>query len=191
MLMGSTGAADLILPLSMVASLRHQRIINMNKRLKQKNRWLHDKILQHHGTQIFLGCLWNLWAMNSRTQIMKCMKLLLGEGEHRGLDLSPRCLLLPSSLVSTWSTRFHCPNVHNHSFVCVIKGSTSIVSLLVPSCSSLASLLPPISYKNKALASPHACPLHVPKMPNDGYVMHRGALYANHAQKPPLIMFRC
>jgi hypothetical protein len=30
-LMGSTGAADLILPLSMVASLRHQSIINMNE----------------------------------------------------------------------------------------------------------------------------------------------------------------
>jgi hypothetical protein len=29
--MGSTGAADLILPLSMVASLRHQSIINMNE----------------------------------------------------------------------------------------------------------------------------------------------------------------
>jgi hypothetical protein len=38
---------------------------------------------------------------------------------------------------------------------------------------------------------PHACPLHVPKMPNDGYVMHRGALYVNQAQKPPLIKFRC
>jgi hypothetical protein len=32
MLMGSTGAADPILPLSMVASLRHQSIINMNER---------------------------------------------------------------------------------------------------------------------------------------------------------------
>jgi hypothetical protein len=31
MLMGSTGAADLILPLSMVASLRHQSISNMNE----------------------------------------------------------------------------------------------------------------------------------------------------------------
>jgi hypothetical protein len=31
MLMGSTGEADLILPLSMVASLRHQSIINMNE----------------------------------------------------------------------------------------------------------------------------------------------------------------
>jgi hypothetical protein len=31
MLMGSTGAADLILPLSVVASLRHQSIINMNE----------------------------------------------------------------------------------------------------------------------------------------------------------------
>jgi hypothetical protein len=31
MLMGSTGAADLILPLSMVASLRHQSIINTNE----------------------------------------------------------------------------------------------------------------------------------------------------------------
>jgi hypothetical protein len=30
-LMGSTGAADLILPLSMVASLRHQSIININE----------------------------------------------------------------------------------------------------------------------------------------------------------------
>jgi hypothetical protein len=28
-------------------------------------------------------------------------------------------------------------------------------------------------------------------MPNDGYVMHRGALYVNQAQKSPLIMFRC
>jgi hypothetical protein len=45
MLMGSTGAVDLILPLSMVANLRHQSIININKRLKQKNRRLHDKIL--------------------------------------------------------------------------------------------------------------------------------------------------
>jgi hypothetical protein len=44
-LMGSTRAADLILPLSMVANLRHQSIININKRLKQKNRRLHDKIL--------------------------------------------------------------------------------------------------------------------------------------------------
>jgi hypothetical protein len=33
MLMGSTGAADLILPLSVVASLRHQNIININKRI--------------------------------------------------------------------------------------------------------------------------------------------------------------
>jgi hypothetical protein len=32
MLMGSMGAADPILPLSMVASLRHQSIINMNKK---------------------------------------------------------------------------------------------------------------------------------------------------------------
>jgi hypothetical protein len=31
MLMGSKGAADLILPLSVVASLRHQSIINMNE----------------------------------------------------------------------------------------------------------------------------------------------------------------
>jgi hypothetical protein len=31
MLMGSMGAADLILPLTMVASLRHQSIINMNE----------------------------------------------------------------------------------------------------------------------------------------------------------------
>jgi hypothetical protein len=31
MLMGSTGAADLILPLSVVARLRHQSIINMNE----------------------------------------------------------------------------------------------------------------------------------------------------------------
>jgi hypothetical protein len=38
MLMGSTGAADLILPLSVVANLRHQSIININERLKQKNR---------------------------------------------------------------------------------------------------------------------------------------------------------
>jgi hypothetical protein len=45
MLMGSTRAVDLIFPLSMVASHRHQSIINMNKRLKQKNRRLHDKIL--------------------------------------------------------------------------------------------------------------------------------------------------
>jgi hypothetical protein len=37
-LMGSTGAADLILPLSVVANLRHQSIITINKRLKQKNR---------------------------------------------------------------------------------------------------------------------------------------------------------
>jgi hypothetical protein len=33
MLMGSTGAADPILPLSMVASLRHQSVINMNKKI--------------------------------------------------------------------------------------------------------------------------------------------------------------
>jgi hypothetical protein len=45
MLMGSTGAADLILSLSVVANLRHQSIININKRLKQKNQRLHDKIL--------------------------------------------------------------------------------------------------------------------------------------------------
>jgi hypothetical protein len=38
MLMGSTGAVDLILSLSVVASLRRQSIININKRLKQKNR---------------------------------------------------------------------------------------------------------------------------------------------------------
>jgi hypothetical protein len=31
MLMGFTGATDLILPLSVVASLRHQSIINMNE----------------------------------------------------------------------------------------------------------------------------------------------------------------
>jgi hypothetical protein len=31
MLMGSTGGTDLILPKSMVASLRHQSIINMNE----------------------------------------------------------------------------------------------------------------------------------------------------------------
>jgi hypothetical protein len=31
MLMGSTGVADLILQFSMVASLRHQSIINMNE----------------------------------------------------------------------------------------------------------------------------------------------------------------
>jgi hypothetical protein len=32
MLMGSTGAVDPILPLSVVASLRHQSIINMNEK---------------------------------------------------------------------------------------------------------------------------------------------------------------
>jgi hypothetical protein len=32
MFMGFTGAVDLILPLSMVASLMHQSIININKR---------------------------------------------------------------------------------------------------------------------------------------------------------------
>jgi hypothetical protein len=31
MLMGSTGAADFILPKGMVANLRHQSIINMNE----------------------------------------------------------------------------------------------------------------------------------------------------------------
>jgi hypothetical protein len=31
MLMGSMGAADLVLPLGMVASLRHQSIININE----------------------------------------------------------------------------------------------------------------------------------------------------------------
>jgi hypothetical protein len=35
MLMGSMGAADPILPLSMVASLRHQSIINMNKKIQR------------------------------------------------------------------------------------------------------------------------------------------------------------
>jgi hypothetical protein len=34
MLMGSMGAVDLILPLSMVARLRHQSIININKRIE-------------------------------------------------------------------------------------------------------------------------------------------------------------
>jgi hypothetical protein len=45
MLMESTGVVRPILPKSVVANLRHQSIININKRLKQKNRRLHDKIL--------------------------------------------------------------------------------------------------------------------------------------------------
>jgi hypothetical protein len=51
-------------------------------------------------------------------------------------------------------------------------------------------VLPPIFYKTKPLL-PHDCPLHVPKMPNGGHVMHLGAQYVNQAQKPPLIMFTC
>jgi hypothetical protein len=81
MLMESTGAADLILPLSMVASLRHQSIINMNKRLKQKNRRLHDKILQHNGTQFFSMLFMKLMGYelkNSNYEMNK--KCLLGEG---------------------------------------------------------------------------------------------------------------
>jgi hypothetical protein len=45
MMMGSTGVVRPILPKSVVANLRHQSIININKRLKQKIQRLHDKIL--------------------------------------------------------------------------------------------------------------------------------------------------
>jgi hypothetical protein len=44
MLMGSAGVADFVLPLIVVDNLRHQSIININKRLKQENQRLHDKI---------------------------------------------------------------------------------------------------------------------------------------------------
>jgi hypothetical protein len=45
MMMGSMGVVRPILPKSVVANLRHQSIININKRLKQKIQRLHDKIL--------------------------------------------------------------------------------------------------------------------------------------------------
>jgi hypothetical protein len=143
MLMGCTRAADLILPLSMVASLRHQSIINkriddyMTRSLSPWNSNFSRLFLklrpvrlafQPPASSTFLsqqishqqpasstllseqtstshqppanrtGCL---WAKNSRTQINKCINYLPGKGEHQGLDLSLRCLLLPSFLVST------------------------------------------------------------------------------------------
>jgi hypothetical protein len=49
----------------------------------------------------------------------------------------------------------------------------SLPFFLLASCASTNFL------QNKALSSTHACPLHMPKMPNNGYVMHRGALYVN------------
>jgi hypothetical protein len=40
-------------------------------------------------------------AVLKKTQINKCINYLPSEGEHRGLDLSLRCFLLPSLFVST------------------------------------------------------------------------------------------
>jgi hypothetical protein len=150
MLMGSTGAEDLILPLSMVASLRHQSIINMNE---IKDWLLHEKILQHHGTNFFLGCFWNLWAMNSRTQFIKCINYLPGKGGTGGLiylwDAS--CSLL--SLCPRDPRDSIARTVHNHTFACMIHLPTPLfyfMSHLGP----FPLVLPPILYKTKPLLPP-------------------------------------
>jgi hypothetical protein len=49
MLMGSTGAVDPILPLSMVASLRHQSIININEKRFGVNMTRSYNTMEHHG----------------------------------------------------------------------------------------------------------------------------------------------
>jgi hypothetical protein len=138
--------------------------------------------------QFFLGCFWNLWAKNSRTQINKCINYLPGEGEHRGLDLSPRCFLLPSFLVSCDPRDSIARTVHNQTFAWVINLLLPLFYFTSCSLSSCASIN---FLQNKALAFPRACPFHVPKMPNGGHVMHHEAQYINEAQKPPVITFRC
>jgi hypothetical protein len=103
--------------------------------------------------QFFLGCFWNLWAMNSTTQFHKYINYLSGKGEHRGLDLSPRCFLLPSYHVSTRSTRFHCPNRSQPDLRLRDSSSTSIVLLHVTSC-SLSSCASTNFYETRPLLSP-------------------------------------
>jgi hypothetical protein len=55
MLMGSTGVVRPILLKSMVANLRHQSIININKRLTKESA-ITRQDPRPHGTQIYLGC---------------------------------------------------------------------------------------------------------------------------------------
>jgi hypothetical protein len=120
--------------------------------------------------------------MNSRTRINKCIIHLPGKGEHQGhkwgLDQptyadQPRDPPTPFALIvlrdASCSLLAMCqrdprdssPKCSQHSFVCVIKGSTSIVLLLVPSC-SLAFCASTSFLQNKALTSPmlvlYMCP---------------------------------
>jgi hypothetical protein len=150
MLMGSTGAADLILPLSMVASLRHQSIINTNEIKDSTITW---KDPTTPWNNFFLGCFWNLWDMNSRTQFSKCINYLPGKGGTGGLiylrDAS--CSLL--SLCPRDPRDSIARTVHNHIFTCVINLTPPFfyfMSHLVP----FPLVLPPIFYKTKPLVPP-------------------------------------
>jgi hypothetical protein len=92
MLMGSMGVVRPILPKGMVANLRHQSIANMNETKGSMLTWQDP---HPHGTQIFLGCFWKLWVMDSRTQFDKCINYLPGKAEHRGAWSFSEMLLTP------------------------------------------------------------------------------------------------
>jgi hypothetical protein len=112
------------------------------------------------------------------------LNYLPGEGEHQGLDLSLRCFLPLISLCPHDPRDSIARTIHNHTFACMINLPPPL--FYITSC-SLASCASTNFLQNKALAFPHDCPFHVPKMANGGHVMHHEAQYFNQAQKPPLI----
>jgi hypothetical protein len=129
--------------------------------------------------------------MNSRTQIMKCIKCLLGEGEHRGL------IFLRDASFSLLSL---CPCDSRDSSIQMFTTTPLLARLRVPPSLSyfmshlvpLPLVLPPISYKANPLLPPclsFACAQDDKRWRLRR--MHHGALYVNQVLKPPLIMFRC
>jgi hypothetical protein len=177
---GIYGSNGPILPLSMVASLRHQSIINMNK---IKIHLLHEKILQHHET-IFSRLFLKLMGYELNNTISQIHKLLIRQRGAPGAWSFSEMLFAP-----------FLPCVHAIHEIPLPKPFTTRPSLAwfifhlhcFTSCHILFPFLLCFHQflRNKALAFPCACHFHVPKMPNGGHVMHRETHYVNQARKPP------
>jgi hypothetical protein len=147
MLMGSTGASDTILPLNMVASFRHQSIINMNE--KGSALIWQDPTTPWNSN---FSCLWNLWAKNLRTQINKCINYLPGEGGTPGAWSFSEMLLTPF---------FPCVRVIHEIPLPKPFTTTPLLAWLIFHLHCFTShivpfplVLPPISYKTRPLLSP-------------------------------------
>jgi hypothetical protein len=187
MLMGSTRVVRSILSKSMVANLRHQSIINMNETKGSALTW---QIPHPQGTQINLVCFWNLWAPNSRTRINICIKTLTrwrgAPGAMRGCQAGrPRPIGLGDLLLpSLWSFSkmllapfLPCVRVIHEIPLPESFTTTPLLAGLIFHLHYFALCHPPFFLASCASANfpakqspsfPHACPLHVPKMPKDG-----------------------